>query len=642
MAVSNTMTVTITGDATKLKSALSDAKVSVNDFGKTAETSGGKIKNVFSGVAKVGAAAVAAAGAAVAGIVKSAVSSFADYEQLVGGVETLFKGSADTVQQYAADAYKTAGLSANEYMEQATSFSARLLQGLGGDTEAAAKYADVAITDMADNANKMGTNISHIQDAYQGFAKQNYTMLDNLKLGYGGTQSEMARLINDSGVLGDSMTVTAETVNDVSFDKMIEAIHVVQENMGITGTTAEEAASTISGSLSSMKSAWGNLLTGVADDNADFGKLMENMVSTAKTAFGNLLPRIQQALGGVAQLIAELAPVIITALPALFEEVFPPLLEAATSLIIGLIEALPALIDTIVVAVVSLIPTIISQLQSIIPTLTNSLISAVISIAHALTDPASLSAILGGAITLLMEIVNAIPTIATAVYGALPGIITNIVTFLTDPNNIGMIIKSAIELFFGLVKAVPQILGALLGAFGALVGNLWNGIKGMFGSFAGNFGDFITGIFRNAINGMIRFIENFINSPIKLINGFIDVINGAFGVVGVHIGNIGLVNLPRLQHGGIIGGTSYTGDHQLARVNSGEMVINRSQQAALWDAISGGNYGDSNSSTVININVDASGQTDPDGIAIAIAKAMNKAFISQGLQPNLANAGSLR
>ena len=227
----------------------------------------------------------AAAGGA---LVKSVVRQYADYEQNIGGIETMFKGSADKMKGYAAEAYKTAGLSANEYMSQVTSFSATLLQGLGGDTEKAADYAQMAMTDMSDNANKFGTNISEIQRAYQGFAKQNYTMLDNLKLGYGGTQSEMARLINDSGVLGNTMKVTAENVNQVSFDKIIQAIHVMQERMGVAGTTALEAEKTISGAVGMLKASWANLLTGLGSADADISKLVGNVMHSFQTVVKNI------------------------------------------------------------------------------------------------------------------------------------------------------------------------------------------------------------------------------------------------------------------------------------------------------------------------------------------------------------------
>lgn len=245
---------------------------------------------------------------------KQSLASYAQYEQLVGGVETLFKDSAKTVQDYAAQAYKTAGMSANAYMETVTGFSASLLQGLGGDTEKAAQIADMAIRDMSDNANKMGTSMESIQYAYQGFAKQNFTMLDNLKLGYGGTQAEMARLINETGVMGKAFKATAENVKSVPFDKMIEAIHKVQENMGITGTTAKEASSTIEGSVNSMKASWQNLLTAVADNNADMGKAVNEFVDSAVTAGKNVVPRIRQIIDGIKTMVG-----------SLITEVFPKL-----------------------------------------------------------------------------------------------------------------------------------------------------------------------------------------------------------------------------------------------------------------------------------------------------------------------------
>ena len=245
---------------------------------------------------------------------KQSLASYAQYEQLVGGVETLFKDSAKTVQDYAAQAYKTAGMSANAYMETVTGFSASLLQGLGGDTAKAAQIADMAIRDMSDNANKMGTSMESIQYAYQGFAKQNFTMLDNLKLGYGGTQAEMARLINETGVMGKAFKATAENVKSVPFDKMIEAIHKVQENMGITGTTAKEASSTIEGSVNSMKASWSNLLTAVADNNADMGKAVNEFVDSAVTAGKNVVPRIRQIIDGIKTMVG-----------SLITEVFPKL-----------------------------------------------------------------------------------------------------------------------------------------------------------------------------------------------------------------------------------------------------------------------------------------------------------------------------
>ncbi|MBE5969765.1 MAG: hypothetical protein E7242_05975, partial [Lachnospiraceae bacterium] len=245
-------------------------------------------------------------GSSLVDIAKQSYSAYAEYEQLVGGVETLFGESADELMKYANNAYKTAGLSANEYMEQATSFSATLLQGLEGDTAKAVEYANLAISDMSDNANKMGTDISMIQNAYQGFAKDNYTMLDNLKLGYGGTASEMARLVNDTKVLGTETEVTAETVKDVPFDKIIEAIHKTQEQIGITGTTMKEAEGTIEGSTKAVKASWQNLLVGIADENADLKGLIHTFVENVVALAKNAVPRIKQIVSGLWQAIKEL------------------------------------------------------------------------------------------------------------------------------------------------------------------------------------------------------------------------------------------------------------------------------------------------------------------------------------------------
>lgn len=285
-----------------------------------------------------GAAAVGAASTAISGLATAAVKSYADYEQLAGGVETLFKASADTVQAYADNAFLTSGLSANEYMETVTSFSASLLQSLEGDTAAAADAAQQAIVDMADNANKMGTSMASIQNAYQGFAKQNYSMLDNLKLGYGGTAAEMYRLMETAASLDETFAKTANFSLDAKghldaeFADITKAIHIVQTEMGITGTTALEASSTISGSLASAGAAWKNLLTGIADDNADFGTLISNFVGSVSTAAENLIPRIQIALGGVADLVSEMAPVVMEAVPQLLESVLPGLAEGVSAI----------------------------------------------------------------------------------------------------------------------------------------------------------------------------------------------------------------------------------------------------------------------------------------------------------------------
>ena len=302
------------------------------------KSAGGRFSKAFGKATKaLAGAAVAGFTAAAAGAVKlgkDALSSYADYEQLTGGIETLFKESSDAVMQYASEAYKTAGLSANEYMETVTGFSASLISSVGGDTAKAAELANMAITDMSDNANKMGSDMQSIQNAYQGFAKQNYTMLDNLKLGYGGTKEEMERLLKD-----------AEAISGIDYDvssyaDVVEAIHVIQTEMGITGTTAQEAATTISGSAAMMKSSWANLVTGIADDNADIDKLIDDFIDSALTYADNVLPRIKTILDGGGKLLKEgaarLLPVVIDTLI----EAAPDLAEAGIQLIITLAGAL--------------------------------------------------------------------------------------------------------------------------------------------------------------------------------------------------------------------------------------------------------------------------------------------------------------
>ena len=391
------------------------------DLGDSAKDAGKKAKDAANDgftVLKGALANLAARGAEVAiqglknlataviNMGKESLSSYAQYEQLVGGVETLFKDSADQVQKYAAVAYKTAGVSANTYMETVTSFSASLLQGLGGDTKKAAEIADMAIIDMADNANKMGTSIESIQYAYQGFAKQNYTMLDNLKLGYGGTQAEMARLVNESGVMGKAFKATAENVKEIPFDKLIEAIHKTQENMGITGTTAKEASSTIEGSVNSMKAAWSNLLTSIADDNADLGKSVDEFVDSAITAGQNIIPRVKQIVEGFKKLVGSLVT-----------DVFPKLKKEMPELT-PLIEPLEWIIKnykTVVTAIGSII-------AAFVATKVTNFVTSIVSTVSALVNAAKAAEGFAGAVGGIGKAISANP------FGLLVGAIVGVGT----------------------------------------------------------------------------------------------------------------------------------------------------------------------------------------------------------------------
>lgn len=476
-------------------------KSELSGISKEVSGASSKMTGVLKGVAKTATVAFSAASATatafVSSALKSAVQGFGEYEQLVGGVDTLFKDASDEVQKNADMAFKTAQISANDYMQTVTSFSASLIQSLGGDTQKAAQVADKAVIDMADNANKMGTDISMIQNAYQGFAKQNFMMLDNLKLGYGGTRTEMQRLLKD-----------AEAISGVhydisSFSDMVEAIHVVQQNLGITGTSADEASKTIQGSLNSMKSAWSNLVVGLANDQADFNGLMGQFIDSAGTFLENVIPVIEATLPKIGELVNKLIPIITEKLPGLIQSLLPPFINVVTQIAIVLIREAPNI----------------------------------------------LTMILNGFLAALPDIVNALVE-------ALPQVIDAIIQFLTNPDTIQMLIEAAVQLFMALVMAVPQILGGLVQAFGALVAGLWNAIVNMFAKFAGDFGEFISGIFKGAINGVLTFIENFINAPIDLLNGFIGIINGAFGWIGVNLGYIDRIQLPRLAQGGFVDGAT--------------------------------------------------------------------------------------
>lgn len=398
-------------EAGSLKKEMDRLGKSMDDAGDDAEDAGeksggflSKLKNglsqlspVASAVVKGLAAVTAAAAAVFTSVAKQSIVDYSDYEQLVGGVETLFKSSSDKVVEYANNAYQTAGMSANDYMETVTSFSASLLQGLGGDTEAAAVIADQAITDMSDNANKMGTDMEMIQNAYQGFAKQNYTMLDNLKLGYGGTAGEMARLINDSGVLGDTMKVTEQTVNQVSFDKMVEAIHVVQTNMGITGTTAKEASETIQGSVNAMRAAWKNFTTGMADDTQDFDALVDNVVDSVDTVADNIVPRIQKLLPRLTQGLSDLTQRLSSKIPGILSKVLPSFIRSTTKMVQNiagtLTKSIPVIIDAasnlfsgIVRAIPKISKEILKNMPKIIKAVVDGLWNGVKSIVETVQD----------------------------------------------------------------------------------------------------------------------------------------------------------------------------------------------------------------------------------------------------------------
>lgn len=468
-------------DNSQLKSGLSNMNSMVSSASAKVRT-----------FAKVGAAAVGTAvtagTTAAAALVKKSVEGYATFEQMVGGVETLFGAGGQSMEEYAQstgktvgeieskynslmtaqttllnnanNAYKTAGLSANNYMETVTSFSASLIQSLGGDTEKAANYADRAITDMSDNSNKLGTNMHDIQNAYQGFAKQNYTMLDNLKLGYGGTQEEMKRLIKDASQMTDVQQKLGVTVDEssLSFGNIVNAISVMQESLGIAGTTSKEAATTIEGSLNSAKAAWENLVVGMADDNADFDTLVQNFVDTASTALENMLPRIEIALTGLGQLIEKLLPVIVQKVPEIIMQTLPGLINAGIQMVSalgqGLMQYLPELISYATQLVVQLVQGLVSALPKIVEFASQLIETIVTSLINAAPD------LIDAGKELIEFLVNGIAENLPNIVQTITDLISNINSFWAE--NGPEFIKWGTDLLSNLIDGITQAVPVLL------------------------------------------------------------------------------------------------------------------------------------------------------------------------------------
>lgn len=458
----------------------------------TSETDSKMGKLVSGGLAGAGKALVGFAGAAAAAggaLAASVVSSYAAAQQSVGGIETLFKGSADTLKGYAANAYQTAGLSANAYMEQVTSFSASLIQGLGGDTAKAAELSNVAMISMSDNANKFGTNIGDIQNAYQGFAKQNFTMLDNLKLGYGGTQEEMQRLLDHASQLPGAMGQKFDLNN---FADVVQAIQLVQEEMGVAGTTAKEASSTISGSVGQMKGAWDNLLVslGAAGDDSlaflDLQKQAEAVVSSLGTVIGNVTPVIE-SLG---QSFVTLGPQIGTMIQGLVgavAEAIPAILNAGVAIVNGLLagiaSALPGLITALIPGIVGLVNSLSGMLPLLMdaglqavgamvmglaqaaPTIITSLTEAVTGMAQALIN--NLPQLLNAGLQLMLGLAQGVMQAIPILIEAIPPLLEGWMQFLTD--GIPLIMEAGMQLFMGLLEALPTVITALVEALPQII-----------------------------------------------------------------------------------------------------------------------------------------------------------------------------
>lgn len=505
---------------------------------------GGKLSGVMGTALKGTGVAIGAAVAGVSALTKSSLDAYADFEQLTGGVETLFKTSADKVMEYADEAYKSAGLSANEYMETVTSFSASLLQGLGGDTDLAADVANQAIIDMSDNANKMGSDMASIQNAYQGFAKQNFTMLDNLKLGYGGTKEEMQRLLDDAEKLQKEKFGVDVEYDMNNFADVIQAIHTVQEEMDIAGTTSKEAATTIQGSLGMMKGAWQNLVTGLGDENADLDGLIDNFIESVITVGENILPEVEKILTGIGEMVTTMLPQVIQMIPELINSVLPGIIESASNLVTTLCTAIidnaPTLIDSALQLVLTLTDALLQNLPMLIecglqaivqlalgiaqalPTLIPTIVEVVLSIVEYLIDNVDL--LIDAAIALITGLaeglINALPVLIEKA----PVIIEKLVVALVT--NVPKLLEAAVKvietLATGLITNVPKLL--------AKIPQIMTSLKNGFLNLCSGFAD----VGKNIIDGLWNGIQsgwNWLTDKVSnLAKGLLDAAKSALGI----------------------------------------------------------------------------------------------------------------
>lgn len=441
--------------------------------GSVTSTVGKGIFTVAENVVKVSAAATTAGAAAVSALTTLAVNSYADYEQLVGGVETLYKDSAAKVQQYAADAYKTSGMTANEYMTTATSYAAALVSSLGGDTEQAAELSNMAVSDMADNWNKFGSSADSVQAAYNGFAKGQFQLLDNLKLGYGGTKEEMERLLDDANKLNAAQGKYTDYSID-SFSDIILAIHDIQTEYDITGTTAKEASTTISGSLSAAKAAWANLVTGVADDNANFGQLISNFVDSATTAASNIIPRVEVALNGAAKLIESLVPPIMAELPGLIETVLPQLAQSAVNIVQTLVTEISANAAQLIDSAIQIITVLGNGIYQMLPTVAQSALQIILTLVSKLNE--NLPQMLDTAGQMLIAFVEGVSEHLPDIMLAAASIVETLLTYFIE--HLPDIVDGAMQMGDAVIDGIIDGISAAWDSLVSWFNGLWDSLFG--------------------------------------------------------------------------------------------------------------------------------------------------------------------
>lgn len=527
---------------------------------------GRRITSALGTAAKVGGAAIAALGTAAIAVGKTALDAFADYEQLVGGMDTLFKGASATIQRYAADAYKTAGVSANRYMQITTSFAASLISSLGGDTARAAEMANMAITDMSDNANKMGTSLEVVQEAYMSLARGNYEMLDSLALGYAGTKTGLEQLLADA----ERYAAAQGEVRDFSVDSyadIVEAIHIVQTEMGITGTTAEEAAATISGSINMAKAAWDNWLAGLGNEDADMTGLTENLVASIDTAMQNVIPRVVTIMSTLGTTIGQQAPVIaqhlydglMSALPpavsgplqqafavagqivGAFGQVFTQNIQPAMDAAAPIISAISSGFQILGANIQSLVLPAIEQLSPIF----QSFFEAVQAAEPVLTLIASIfGVVLASALSVAVQIfgllvqgVTGLLQIMQGLYDFVVGFVAGVIQFFTVD------LPAGFSAFIAAVSAIPgQVMAFLSGLLASVAG--WVGSMVSQAVSAGS--QFVSNIV-SFISDLPGRIAGFLGSVISNVGGFVgDMASGAVNAASEFASNLisGLQSIP--------------------------------------------------------------------------------------------------
>ena len=521
---------------------------------------GDGIKNKLGAAAKAGVAAVAAVGTATVAIGKTALDAYSNYEQLVGGIDTLFKASSGKMQQYAANAYQTAGVSANRYMEISTSFAAALISSLGGNTEAAADMANTAITDMSDNANKMGTSLETVQEAYMSLSRGNYEMLDSLKLGYGGTKSELERLLSDA----EKFSAAQGKVRDFSVDSysdIVEAIHIVQDEMGITGTTAEEAATTIEGSVNMAKAAWDNWLAGLGNEDADMGGLTDQLVGSVVTAGENIIPRVGQIMTTLGQTVADYAPgvglylrnALISVLPEAvqgpmrdafagvdkvvgkLESVFNDNLKPAADAADSVFSAISSGVKTFGDAVNDLVLPAIDQLSPAF----NDFFGAIQTAQPLLEFIANIigigiAAAISTAIKLFAAITEVVAFVITGfaqLYENISGFVTGVVQFFTVdlPNAINKLVQWFAQLPGNIAAFLSMVITRVVAWVANMAANAVNagsrfisGIAGFLSALPGNVASWLAGVISTVIGWVSQFASNATSAATQFASNLID------------------------------------------------------------------------------------------------------------------------